>query len=218
MSMVFRRKKKPKEDEVFTIPEDLKERAGVDKKEEKKDEDELLNKLERLCTNLLISSNGDVKEKALKMFCKVKLIKAGKGTLIEDMIKLYVGMKLSDDKIEELKRLNLIEEVYRITGNVNMKVKDKEEIFKKIEQMIKKEFDVREDIKMLFEGYPFKVNEEKSEIAGKLYELGIFEIYMLPKGWLNFPCIKKENVNDIMKEIDELIKSLPPHFAKFLKG
>jgi hypothetical protein len=179
-------------------------------------DDRVLRKLEKLSLTILIGAKDEeLKEKALALFGKVKLIRSVKGTENENIIKLIAGTEVPEEFIEMLREKGLLDVVYRLSADI--KAKDKEELTKMLEEYLKEEYELKEDIKEAFSGKPFKVEEEQAEVAGKLYELGIFEIYIVPKGWFEIPQINGIDVKKALEEFKELAKSLPPHMSKFLE-
>ncbi|RLI81970.1 MAG: hypothetical protein DRP01_10385 [Archaeoglobales archaeon] len=221
--MLFKKKRKVEELGEIVIPREeirkedvkdievIKESHGVDL------EDEILKKLERLSLTLLLGSGDrETKEKALNMYGRIKFVKAVRGTENEDLIRLFVGMDVTEDFVERLRGKGFIEKTYRLSG-VDIKAKDKEEIAKKLEELVKEEFELKDDVREVLSGRPFLVNDERIEIVEKLNELGAFEIYLLPKGWFDIPNINNLDVERAMREFRELTESLPQHIAKFLE-
>lgn len=237
--MLFKKKRKfdileekviPKEEkfEVGEIQETKHEQISEDytqiKTEEKfeyteKTEHETdIKKIEKMALQLLVGAKeSEIRRKALELYGRIKLIQAIMGSDAENVIKLLTGEEVPQDYIEFLKSKDLVETVYKLPS-VEIKAKDKEEISKKIEELLKECYELKEDVKKALMEIPYKVDENRSEIAGKLYELGIFEVYLLPKGFFDIPTIDKLSAENILKEIDKLIESLPDHISKYLRS
>ncbi len=179
-------------------------------------DDEILKKLEKLAFSIFIGAkNDELREKALSLFGRIKIVQAVKGTDKEDLIKFYTETGVSNDLVERLKSEGLLEVIYKVPG-IEIKAKDREEIVKKIEEILKEEYDLKEEVKMALSGKPLKVNEENSELMGRLYELGFFEIYMVPKNWFDIPNVNGVNVERAIEEFKELKEGLPKHISRFL--
>ncbi|WP_457549307.1 hypothetical protein [Archaeoglobus sp.] len=177
-----------------------------------------IKKIEKMAVQLLLGAKDpEIKRRALELYGKIKLIQAIMGSDAENVIKLLVGEEVPQDYIEFLKSKDLVETVYKIPG-IEIKAKDKEEISKKIEELLKECYELREDVKEAFMEIPYRVDEDRSEIAGKLYELGIFEIYLLPKGFFDVPTLDIVSAEKLLKEIDKIIESLPEHIGKYLRS
>ncbi len=216
--MLFRKKRKIEDLEEIVSPKDiedvdvLKEKYGVDI------EDEILRKLEKLSFAIAVGAKDrDVREKALSIYGKVKLVRSMKGTDKEDFLKFYAGLDVPGEFIETLKKEGFAEVTYKISG-VEIKAKNKEELTKKIEEFLREEIELKEDVKIALSGKPLKVDESNAELAGKLYELGAFEIYLVPKGWFDLPYVNGVNVEGILKELNELKEALPEYVSKFLES
>jgi len=211
--MLFRKKKKLEDIKEITKGVDLidlKERYGTDL------EDEILKKLERLTFAIAVGArDADVREKALNLFGRVKIARAIRKTDKEDLIKLYTKMNVPDELIERLKGEGFLEVTYKVSG-IEIKARDKEEIAKKIEEFLQEEWDLSEDVKVALSGKPLKVEERNAEIMGKLYELGLFDIYLVPKNWFDLPYINGIDVERALKEFRELKEGLPEHISRFL--
>jgi|GEM_PF-2043571 hypothetical protein len=185
------------------------------------DEDikDILDELEKYCLAVFMNtSNEDTRNRMLKIFGRIKLIKASKDSPIEDLIRLVAGERIPEDKIEELGRLGLVDVEYKITGQLDIAKKSKEELSKEIEKLIKMEYRIPEDILKFVNGLPCKVEEEDSKIAEILFKTGMFEIYLLPKGWMSMPNVadNMEVVETATEKIEVLIEKLPQHLKKFL--
>ena len=180
-------------------------------------EKEILRKLEKLSLSLLFGSGDkEIRNRALSLYGRIKLVKAVRGTEMENFIRLFVGMDVSKEFIEKLKSENLVEKIYRLS-EADIKAKKKDEITKKLEELLKEEFELKDEVKDMLNGKPIIVNDKKIEIVEKMKKLGAFEIYLLPKGWFEIPYVDNINVERVMREFKELTKSLPRHIAKFLE-
>ncbi len=210
-------KEKPKMDSTKTEFETESIDRSLPLKTVKTDlDDEILKKLEKLAFSIYIGAkNDELREKALSLFGKIKIVQAVKGSDKEDLIKFYTETDVSNDLVERLKSEKLLEVVYKVPG-IEIKAKDREEIVKKIEEILKEEYDLKEEVKMALSGKPLKVNEENSELMGRLYELGFFEIYMVPKNWFDIPSVNGVNVERAIEEFKELKEGLPKHISRFL--
>lgn len=214
--MLFRKKKKlesikevAKDDFEVT---NLKETYGADI------EDEILKKLEKLSFAIAIGARDeDVREKALNLFGRVKIARAVRKTDKEELIKFYTKVGASDEFVEKLKNEGLLEVTYKVSG-VEITAKDKEEIAKKIEEFLQEELDLKDEVKMALSGKPLKVDEENAEIMGKLYELGFYDIYLVPKNWFDLPHVNGIDVEKALKEFKELKEGLPEHISRFLNN
>ncbi len=208
--MIFRKKRDIKE-EVLPSKEDvevLKEIYSVDLDEE------ILKKIEKLSFIAFVGAKDEgLREKALKLYGKVKLVRS----LREDLIKLYIGSEVPKDLTIDLREKGLAEVTYKLSG-VEIKGKNRDEILSKIDQYLKEEIELKGEVKKVLSGAPFRVDEGNADIAGKIYELGGFEIYLLPKGWFDMPKLNGIDVERCMKEIEELKDSLPQHVARFLES
>ncbi|ADB57551.1 hypothetical protein [Archaeoglobus profundus] len=214
--MLFRKKKKAEDlGERVSPTEDvdvLREKYGVDI------EDDILRRLEELSFAVAVGAKDrDVREKALNIYGKVKLVRSIRGTEKEEIIKLYAGLDVPDEFIEKLKEEGLAEVTYKVSG-VEIKAKNKEELAKKLEDFLQEEIELKDDVKIALSGKPLKVDESNAEVAGKLYELGAFEIYLVPKGWFDLPYINGVSVERNLKELNELKEALPEYVSKFLES
>ena len=179
-----------------------------------------LTKLKKLClTVYLMSSDKELRSWALRTISRIKLYEISKGTVVENLIKLCAGIRLSDDELNELISMGVVETVYRIPSGVELKIRSKEELSKKIEELLEEDYDVVEDVKKALTDLPLKVEEDQAELAGKLYEFGVFDVYLLPKGLFD-DLLLEENSSKLdraVKEAKEIIEKLPEDLRKFLE-
>jgi len=118
-----------------------------------------------------------------------------------------------------LRDMGLLEMKYSLSGQINIIARDKEEITKQIEKLIKVEYKVSDDVLSAISGLPYRVEEENSDFASKLYKTGVFEIYLLPKGWFDIPNIgdNPDLVSTAVERIEYLIDKLPDDLKSFLR-
>jgi len=90
---------------------------------------------------------------------------------------------------------------------------------RQIEKLIRVEYKVSDEVLSAISGLPYKVEEENSEFASKLYKTGVFEIYILPKGWFDIPYIgdNPDLVSTAVERIESLIDKLPDDMKSFLR-
>ena len=206
--------------EESKVESETTETTEVEETLEYEDLMDALDRLEKFCLNVLMStSDPETREKMFKLFGRIKLVKASRGTPLEDLINLMSGEKISNSSVEKLKEMGLLEMKYTITGHINLSAKDRSELSKKLEELIRTDFCVSDEVLEVIDGLPYRVEEENSELAGKLYNTGAFEIYLLPKGWFDMPNIydNPEIAGEKVERIHALVEKLPQNLKGFLR-
>jgi len=122
--MLFRKKKR--EEETFEKIDDLVENEETLEELNFEDLKDILDKIEKFCLTVFMNtSDKELREKMLKLFGKIKLVKASKDTSMEYLLKLISGEEIPESKMDELKNMGLLEMKYSLSGQIDLSARDR---------------------------------------------------------------------------------------------